>query len=87
MSVKVPRGGTRGTPFPRFLTAFAKRFVRRQFRRGRARIQGGLPTLMLETVGAGPGRFVKRCYIDTLFEIRVSEWAPAEERRWPRPLR
>jgi deazaflavin-dependent oxidoreductase (nitroreductase family) len=37
MSVKVPRSGMRGTPFPRFLTAFANRLVLRQFRRGGAR--------------------------------------------------
>jgi hypothetical protein len=55
MSVKVPRSGMRGTPFPRFLTAFANRLVLRQFRRGGARTQGGLHTLLLETVGARSG--------------------------------
>jgi deazaflavin-dependent oxidoreductase (nitroreductase family) len=55
MSVKVPRSGMRGTPFPRFLTAFANRLVLRKFRRGGARTESGLHTLLLETVGARSG--------------------------------
>jgi len=55
MSVKVPPKGTRGTPFPRFLAGLANRFVLRQFRRGGARTQGGLHTILLETVGARSG--------------------------------
>jgi deazaflavin-dependent oxidoreductase (nitroreductase family) len=55
MSVKVPPRGTRGTPFPRFLVGSANRLLLRRFRRGGARTQGGLPTLLLETVGARSG--------------------------------
>lgn len=55
MTVTVPPGGTRGTPFPRFMTRFANGMVLRQFRRRGVRTQGGLPTLLLETVGARSG--------------------------------
>jgi deazaflavin-dependent oxidoreductase (nitroreductase family) len=55
MSVKVPPRGTRGAPFPRFLVGSANRLLLRRFRRGGARTQGGLPTLLLETVGARSG--------------------------------
>ena len=56
MPVTVPRRGTRGVPFPRFLSGFGGRMVLRQFRRGGMRTQGGLPTFMLETVGARTGQ-------------------------------
>jgi deazaflavin-dependent oxidoreductase (nitroreductase family) len=56
MSVKVPPRGTRGVPFPRFMTKLANRFVLRQFRRGGARTQGGVHTLLLETTGARSGQ-------------------------------
>ena len=56
MTVSVPPKGTRGVPFPRFLTRLANRMVVRQFRRGGMRTQGGVPTLLLETVGAKSGQ-------------------------------
>jgi deazaflavin-dependent oxidoreductase (nitroreductase family) len=56
MSIRVPPKGTRGTPFPRFLSKFANRLVVRQFRRGGVRTQGGVTTLLLETVGAHSGQ-------------------------------
>jgi deazaflavin-dependent oxidoreductase (nitroreductase family) len=55
MTIKVPRGGTRGVPFPRFLSRFGGAWVRRQFRRGTLLTQGGVPTLMLKTTGAKSG--------------------------------
>jgi deazaflavin-dependent oxidoreductase (nitroreductase family) len=55
MSVKVPRRGNRGLRMPRFLTRLGNRMMLRQFRRGGARTQGGIETLMLETVGAKSG--------------------------------
>ena len=56
MTVKVPPKGTRGMPFPRFMTRLWNRMVVRQFRRGRMRTQGGVPTLLLETLGAKSGQ-------------------------------
>ena len=56
MSVTVPRKGTRGVPFPRFMRGFANRMILRQFRRGGMRTQGGIPTFLLETVGARSGQ-------------------------------
>jgi deazaflavin-dependent oxidoreductase (nitroreductase family) len=68
MSVKVPPRGTRGIPFPRFLTGFAARMMVRQFRRNHgARTQGGLHALMLETVGARTGE-VRRAVLGYLEE-------------------
>jgi deazaflavin-dependent oxidoreductase (nitroreductase family) len=55
MSVQVPRSGTRGLRLPRFLARLGNRFVLRQFRRGTAKTQGGVATLLLETVGARSG--------------------------------
>jgi deazaflavin-dependent oxidoreductase (nitroreductase family) len=55
VAIKVPPKGTRGVPFPRFLTRFGGAWVRRQFRRGTLLTQGGIPTLMLETTGAKSG--------------------------------
>ena len=52
MTVKVPRGGTRGLRVPRVLARLGNRMMLRQFRRGGARTQGGIETLMLETAGA-----------------------------------
>jgi deazaflavin-dependent oxidoreductase (nitroreductase family) len=56
MTVKVPPKGTRGVPFPRFLTRFANRMVLRQFRRRGLHTQGGVPTVLLETLGAKSGQ-------------------------------
>ena len=56
MSVKVPPGGSRGVRLPRFLARLGNRMMLRQFRRGSARTQGGIETLMLETVGAKSGQ-------------------------------
>jgi deazaflavin-dependent oxidoreductase (nitroreductase family) len=55
VTIKVPPKGTRGVPFPRALGRLGAAFVRRQFRRGTLRTQGGLPTLLLETTGARSG--------------------------------
>ncbi len=57
MSVRVPRTGTHGTRFPRFLARFGSRMVVRQFRRKHeARTQGGLHAFLLETTGARTGQ-------------------------------
>ena len=56
MTVKVPPGGTRGLRLPRFLARFGNGMMLRSFRRGGARTQGGVETLMLETVGAKSGQ-------------------------------
>jgi deazaflavin-dependent oxidoreductase (nitroreductase family) len=55
VTLEVPPQGTRGIPFPRALSRLGAAFVRRQFRRGTLRTQGGIPTLMLETMGARSG--------------------------------
>jgi deazaflavin-dependent oxidoreductase (nitroreductase family) len=56
VTVKVPRGGTKGLRFPRFLTRLGNGMMLRSFRRGGARTQGGVETLMLETLGAKTGQ-------------------------------
>ena len=56
MTVKVPPGGTRGLRLPRFLARFGNGMMLRNFRRGGARTQGGIETLMLETEGAKTGQ-------------------------------
>jgi deazaflavin-dependent oxidoreductase (nitroreductase family) len=56
VTVKVPPGGTRGLRLPRFLARLGNRMMLRSFRRGGARTQGGIETLMLETVGAQSGQ-------------------------------
>lgn len=60
MSVTVPPRGSRGSHFPRFPGWLARRFSRlqlRSFRRnGGGRTQGGVPTLILETIGARSGK-------------------------------
>ena len=56
MTLKVPPGGTRGLRLPRFLARLGNGMMLRSFRRGGARTQGGIETLMLETVGAKTGR-------------------------------
>ena len=56
MTVKVPPGGTRGLRLPRFLARLGNGMMLRSFRRGGARTQGGIETLMLETVGAKTGQ-------------------------------
>ena len=55
MPVDVPPSGSRGTRLPRLLARFGNRFMVRRFRRGGARTQGGVDTLLLETVGARSG--------------------------------
>ena len=55
MTVNVPAGGTRGGRLPRFLARFGNRYMLRQFRGGNARTRGGVPVLMLETIGARSG--------------------------------
>ena len=56
MNVRVPPRGTRGIRIPRFMAGFGNRMILRQFRRGGHRTQGGIPTLLLETVGARSGK-------------------------------
>lgn len=56
MTVRVPRSGTRGLRLPRILARVGNRMILRKFRRGGARTQGGIPTLLLETVGARSGQ-------------------------------
>ena len=72
MPVVVPPKGTKGTLFPRFLVRLGSRFVPRMFRRGRMRTGGGIPTLMLETVGAKTGQ--PRQAILGFFEDGPSAW-------------
>lgn len=56
----VPRKGTRGSRFPKFpgfMARFFSGLQRRSFRRsGGGRTQGGVETLLLETVGARTGQ-------------------------------
>jgi deazaflavin-dependent oxidoreductase (nitroreductase family) len=56
MSVTVPPRGTRGVPFPRFITRLASRFVPGMFRRRPQKTSGGIQTLLLETRGARSGK-------------------------------
>ncbi len=56
LSVKLPPGGTRGLRLPRFLARLGNGMMLRSFRRGGARTQGAIDTLMLETVGAKTGQ-------------------------------
>jgi deazaflavin-dependent oxidoreductase (nitroreductase family) len=56
MSVTVPPKGTRGVPFPRFITRLFSRFVPGMFRRRPNKTSGGIPTLLLETRGAKSGK-------------------------------
>jgi len=56
MTVKVPPSGTRGLRIPRFLGRFGNGMMLRSFRKGGARTQGGIETLMLETVGGKTGQ-------------------------------
>jgi deazaflavin-dependent oxidoreductase (nitroreductase family) len=59
MSVTVPPPGTRGSRFPKFpgwMARFFSRLQLRSFRRNKGgRTQGGVSTLMLETIGAKSG--------------------------------
>jgi len=59
MSVTVPPAGTRGSRFPRFPGWMARFFSRLQLRSFRTnnggRTQGGVSTLILETIGAKSG--------------------------------
>ena len=70
MSVTVPPAGTRGSRFPKFpgfLARFFSRLQLRSFRRNKGgRTQGGVPTLILETVGAKSGetRYAMLGFID-----------------------
>lgn len=56
MSVRVPLSGSRGLRLPRFLARIGNGMMLRRFRRGEARTQGGIETVMLETVGARSGQ-------------------------------
>ena len=70
MSVTVPPRGTRGSRFPRFPGFMARFFSRMQLRQFRSnqggRTQGGVPTLILETIGARSGeiRHAMLGYVD-----------------------
>jgi deazaflavin-dependent oxidoreductase (nitroreductase family) len=59
VAVNVPPRGTRGAPFPKFpawLAAFLSRLQARLFRqRHGGHTQGGVPALILETIGARSG--------------------------------
>lgn len=59
MTVRVPPKGTRGIPFPRLPGFLARRVSRMQLggfrKRGGGRTRGGLPALVLHTVGARSG--------------------------------
>ena len=59
MSVSVPPRGTRGSRFPKFPGVMARFFSRmqlRMFRRAKGgHTPGGVPTLILETIGARSG--------------------------------
>ena len=56
MTVKVPPSGTRGLRLPRFLARLGNGMMLRSFRPGGARTQGGIETLMLESMGAKTGQ-------------------------------
>lgn len=57
MPVTIPRPGTRGVPFPRLIPKLFGGLVLPMFRRRRGgRTQGGVPALVLETVGARSGK-------------------------------
>jgi deazaflavin-dependent oxidoreductase (nitroreductase family) len=56
VTVRVPPSGTRGLRLPRFLARFGNGMMLRSFRKGTARTQGGIETLMLETTGAKTGQ-------------------------------
>ena len=70
MAVTVPPAGTRGTRYPKFpgrLARFFSRLQVRTFRRNKGgRSQGGVPTFILETIGARSGetRHAMLGYID-----------------------
>ena len=56
MTVRVPPSGRRGLRLPRLLARFGNGMMLRSFRRGGARTQGGVETLILETVGGKTGK-------------------------------
>lgn len=56
MTVKVPPKGTRGVPLPRWLMRFGNGFMVRRFRGRGAHTRGGVPAILLETVGAKSGQ-------------------------------
>ena len=56
MSVRVPPRGSKGLRLPRVLARIGNGMMLRRFRRGHALTQGGIETLLLETVGARSGR-------------------------------
>jgi deazaflavin-dependent oxidoreductase (nitroreductase family) len=70
MGVKVPPKGSHGVPFPEMPSDIAKQFSRRQLQSFReqhgGRTQGGLHTLMLESIGAKSGelRYAMLGYIE-----------------------
>ena len=85
MTVKVPRKGTRGSAFPRFLGRMSG-FSAWMFRHGQSRSIGGVPTLILETRGAKSGRR-RQAILGYLADppdawlivasIRAASWNPA----------
>ena len=56
MSVKVPPEGTRGATFPRLIPRLFGRLTAGMFRRRPNKTGGGVPTLLLETLGAKSGK-------------------------------
>jgi deazaflavin-dependent oxidoreductase (nitroreductase family) len=56
MPVTVPPKGTRGVPFPRFIPRWTGRLTLGMFRRRPRKTSGGLPTLLLETIGTKTGK-------------------------------
>jgi deazaflavin-dependent oxidoreductase (nitroreductase family) len=56
MAVKVPPKGTRGVAFPRFILRFGNGLMVRRYRGHGARTRGGVPAILLETVGAKSGQ-------------------------------
>ena len=77
MSVTVPPAGTRGSRFPKlpgWLARFGSRMQLRMFRRSKGgHTPGGVPTLVLETIGARSGetRHAVLGYLDEAPESRL----------------
>ena len=76
MSVTVPKPGTHGSRFPKlpgWLTRFFSGLQLRMFRRSHGgRTQGGIPALILETIGARSGE-VRHAMLGYL-EAGAGEW-------------
>lgn len=54
--IKVPPKGTRGVPFPRFITRLTGGLTKGMFRRRQPKTAGGVQTLLVETTGAKSGK-------------------------------